>query len=184
MTSILSDENQFIELKLKKGLDVISHLDYIVIPEPKITEFDLNMYNMRIKQTRVSCALNKIKSNLVLNNIELNTRFFDYFVINDENEGNESSNKTRPKYCSNKKTAKKNPCSECNEICSLPMEMILHPSNPVSQADIFEELMVHHHPSSRIIKENGKQRARTTKEAAEELASHYVFVHNKKKPSF
>ena len=48
-----------------------------------------------------------------------------------------------------------------------------------SQTDIINELLIHGHPSSRIMP-NKKQRIRA--EAAEELACHYEYFHNKKRP--
>ncbi|CAF0918964.1 unnamed protein product, partial [Brachionus calyciflorus] len=180
VTSIFSNDDHFIELKLRKNnKEVVSYSEYTVIPETKISDVELNFLNMRVKQTRVNCALNKIRSNLEKNRREVNEIFFDYFGLNDDEE-DENGLKEMPVFCNNKRTKKKSPCSECTEICSLSLEMILHPTNPVSQADIYEELMIHHHPSSRIIQENENKRIRTTKEAAEELASHYMFAHKKK----
>jgi hypothetical protein len=186
VTSVLSGENEFIELKLRLNTDsLISHKDYIVIPENKLIETDVNIMNLKIKQTRINSALMKIRNNLEKNNLNTENEFFSYFskVANESNVINLI--KIKPPFCNLKKTAKKSICNNCEEICSLTMEMILHPTKPVSQSDINEELMIHHHPSSRIIKENnGKNRSRTTKEAAEELASHYIYAHNKKRPEF
>ena len=50
-----------------------------------------------------------------------------------------------------------------------------------SQTDIINELLIHGHPSSRIMPHK-KQRVRA--EAAEELADHYEYFHNKKRPRF
>lgn len=186
MTSILSDENEYLELKLRKNqVGNVSHSDYVVLEENILKDTGINFLNLKVKQTRVNCALNKIRANLTNNEREFNTAFFEYFALNDEEETeHELTEKPKPPFCNDKRTAKKKPCNECQELCSLTMEMILHPTKPVCQGDIYEELMIHHHPSSRIIKENGRERMRTTKEAAEELAAHYYFIHNKKRPFF
>lgn len=56
--------------------------------------------------------------------------------------------------------------------------MCTDPLKKATQVDILRELKRHGHPQSRVM-ENKRQR--TTEEAAEELASHYEFVHNIKK---
>lgn len=73
------------------------------------------------------------------------------------------------------------PCSDCKAICSLKMIHILSKDkkSKASQGDILNELKLHGHPQSRIMP-NQKQRVRD--EAAEELASHYEYFHNKKRP--
>ena len=179
----MSDENHFIELKLRiNTVGSVSHEEYVVTEENILKDTDVNILNLKIKQTRINSALLKIKKNLEKNQINTDTEFFRYFSeLYDLDSEPSNSICEEPQYCNFKKTLKKNPCSDCDEICSLTLEMILHPTNPVSQSDIYEELMVHHHPSSRIIVENGTKRNRTTKEAAEELASHYMYIHKKKR---
>ncbi|CAF0895334.1 unnamed protein product [Brachionus calyciflorus] len=187
VTSILSDWNHFIELRLKGYIhEDVNHEDYQIIEEEKIDQVDLNLMNLKLKQGRVNCALNKIRDYLASIGEETNSQLIDFFSLAQEVEKNESANiQERPKFCNGKKTQKKNPCNDCKEICSLPFEMLLNENgNNVSQSDIYEELMVHHHPSSRIIKENNMSRARTTAEAREELVCHYEFAHKKKRPNF
>lgn len=186
VTSILSDENHFLELRLKGyNHDDVSHETYEVLKEQKITDIDLNLINLRLKQFRVNCALNKIRDNLTNHNLDADSSILNYFSLEQDECETIQIISEKPKFCNAKKTAKKSPCQECKELCSLSMDMILDKNgNGVSQSDIYEELMIHHHPSSRIIKENNSSRARTTAEAAEELASHYEFVHKKKRPFF
>lgn len=51
----------------------------------------------------------------------------------------------------------------------------------MSSKVVYDELKSHNHASSKVIsKATGKKR--TIKEAALELANHYIFVHNKKYP--
>ena len=73
------------------------------------------------------------------------------------------------------------PCRDCKANCNLKMENILSKEsrNKTSQGKILDELKLHGHPQCRIMP-NGKQRIRD--EAAEELASHYEYFHNKKRP--
>lgn len=73
------------------------------------------------------------------------------------------------------------PCKDCKAICSLNIEDILSTDKrrKSTQPDILRELQEHGHPRSRNM--NGK-RQRNTAEAAEELASHYEYYHNKKRP--
>lgn len=161
--------------------------DYVVVTETKLDEIDsIDYTNLILKQSRINCALNKIKDNLSRNKVQTDTVFFSYFGIDEKSNEIESdcTNMEVPPYCRQKKTAKKKTCSECKEICSLTMDMILHPTNPISQADIYEELRVHCHPSSRKILDGQIERMRTTKEAAEELADHYVYAHKRKRPLF
>lgn len=161
----------------------ISHESYEVLEEEKIVEIDLNLINLKLKQFRVNCALNKIRDNLVNHNVDTNNQLLNFFSLNQQIELQENEIMiVKPKYCNGKKTPKKNPCNDCREICSLSMEMLISENVKVSQSDIYEELMIHHHPSSRIIKENNVSRARSTDEAAKELASHYEFAHKKKRP--
>ena len=65
---------------------------------------------------------------------------------------------------------KKPTCQNCKELCSFSLERILHPTNPLTQTDVNEELEIHHHPKSRILEVNGVKHTRLTGEAAQELA--------------
>lgn len=85
-----------------------------------------------------------------------------------------------PIYCRYRRSGKKLPCSECKSACTYSLEMILGERRAISQGDILEELRLHHHPISRRIQINeNKTRMRLTDEAAEELANHYIYFHNK-----
>ncbi|CAF0732826.1 unnamed protein product [Brachionus calyciflorus] len=65
---------------------VVSYDEYSVIPETKISDVELNFLIMKVKQTRVNCALNKIRSNLEKNYREVNETFFDFFRLTDDEE--------------------------------------------------------------------------------------------------
>ncbi|RNA26241.1 hypothetical protein BpHYR1_013587 [Brachionus plicatilis] len=148
VTSILSNENQFLELKLRSNnRENITHDDYTVIEEEKIKDSVPNICHLRQKQLRVNCALNKIKENLISNNIETNTEFFNYFTF-DSNQinNNDQSDQVnlKPIFCSDKNTRTKKPCNQCTESCSLPIEVLTNPNGYfIGQNDILEELMIH-----------------------------------------
>lgn len=142
-------------------------------------EEEPNLSNLKMKKARINSALLKIRENLSSNGIDTQNLFFDYFSLNEQKK--DSLSRQKPQYCDNKKTKTKTPCKDCKELCSLSMDIILHPKNPIGQADILEELRIHHHPSSRIMS-NGESRC--TNEAAEELANHYSYAHNIEKPKY
>lgn len=49
----------------------------------------------------------------------------------------------------------------------------------VSQDEVLNELHDHHHPRTRIIKQqDGTNRLRRTQEARQELIDHYIYAHN------
>jgi hypothetical protein len=89
--------------------------------------------------------------------------------------------KEKPRFCRGKvdSTPKKPPCVDCTVVCLYKIQDILDISNGIGQNDILAELVRHRHPSSRIMP-NGTQRV--TKDAARELADHYIYSHNKKDP--
>ena len=66
-------------------------------------------------------------------------------------------------------------CADCDAFCAFTIDDILSESHGISQNDIILELKAHKHPSCRKML-NGKQR--NTREAARELADHYIFSHN------
>ncbi|CAF0844074.1 unnamed protein product [Brachionus calyciflorus] len=184
VTSVLSENNHFFELKLRQPPGSVDHQDFMVVQEEKVKDDIVTTFNMRLKQYRINCALKKIKENMSTHNFSTDIPFLNYFALEEESQLDLSEH-PRPEFCREKKTAKKMPCKECHETCSLSMEMILDPNRKLSQADILEELLSHNHPSSRKIKENGNfQRARTLDEACEELASHYIYAHKRKRPNF
>lgn len=180
VTSVLSGDNHYLELRIRGNNEkTISNEKYVVIEEELLVEEDINLDYLKIKKSRINSALLKIRENLNSNEIDTNNNFFDYFSLKAINQS--TNNEEKPKFCTENRTKTKRPCSECNEICSFPLEMILHPKNPIRQADILEELRIHKHPSSRIM-ENGT--ARITSQAANELAEHYVYAHKMKMPNY
>lgn len=90
-----------------------------------------------------------------------------------------NSNKI-PKYCRITETAKKPQCVNCHAICNHTIESILDPVNPIGQSYIYAELSAHGHPKCRVI----NNRQRKTREAARELADHYIYAHGHKEPFF
>lgn len=87
------------------------------------------------------------------------------------------------KYCRYKRRETKDPCSNCNSLCSYTIPMLLERRN-LYQEDIFKELKAHNHPTCRIIElENGGKRQRITAEAIEELIDHYVHSHHFVRPA-
>ena len=202
VSSVLSNENNLIELKVVK-IGISARKIYEVVPEitPENLE-DSEYNNLRLKKERIKSALHKIQmnshvdnNNNNINNETTTTRtttnnnnnndFFNYFSLPqniDMNSINEP--RERPEYCRPYPgTAKKPPCCNCRETCSFSMESLVHPVYSIGQNDILDELEIHHHPRSRIITDQtGHKHQRITIESARELAKHYVFVHNKKWP--
>ena len=189
VSSILSNADHFIELTLKSNNhNDINHQNYLVNQEVLATAKDkpVDFLNLRHKQDRINCAMHKIKANLSAKSLPVNSNFFEFFSLNNESTDEEMNYENNvsepiPEFCRVKKKVKKGPCLDCKELCSLTMESILHPTNPIGQSDIYEELRIHLHLSSRKIK-NGSMRR--TDEAAEEFACHYVYAHGKKRPNF
>jgi hypothetical protein len=64
---------------------------------------------------------------------------------------------------------------------------VLNPTKNISKDDILEELNIHWHPKSRMMESKGsdnKRLPRNVKEAARELADHYIYSHNQTEPFF
>jgi hypothetical protein len=190
VSSILSSENHFIEIEQtnEKKKDT-----YEVIPEERIQDEPTNLLNLYLKKHRINCALNKIKEKISndptsSHTINQNINFYNYFSLEVDDNSNEvidnvqrtMQNTCRPLPGSLKKPA----CINCKVTCNFSMENILHKIKGIAQNDILNELKLHGHPMSRIVKEGNTTRQRVTHEAARELADHYIYAHNKKEPVF
>jgi len=170
-SSILSNENNLIEIKVKNK-NSTSNLIGEIIPEVVLSDNPVNFLNLHLKKHRIKSAMAKIKA---LQSSEANF----------QNEINLVNNENPPQFCRKfPGSAKKPACIQCTSICSFSIESILHPTKSVSQTDIIAELELHHHPKSRKIKNNQIERQRLTCEAARELADHYIYVHKMKEPIF
>lgn len=183
-SSVLSNENNLIELKVKRG--ILPRKTYQIVPEIIVRPEDseISLLNLHLKKDRIKGALSKIKNNTDINN-ENNSIFFSYFSLPEE-AGTSISNEREeiPQYCRAIRISRLKPaCIDCKQICAFPMESLLHPVKSISQADILDELENHLHPKSRNIDNaDGTSRKRLTNEAALELAHHYAFSHKKSWP--
>lgn len=207
-TSILSNQERLLDIKLTKSAVLQKTLGFQVIDEVVLNEEDISsrLSGLCVKQARINSAMLKIRLMDEQENNE-QSRLFDYFAlradagenVNIENEASEDTRPTpapenivrqehslvrqdaRPIYCRYRRAGKKAPCSDCKSPCTFTLEMILSERRAISQSDIIDELRLHHHPSSRKIQlDANTTRMRLTNEAAEELAQHYIHFHNKK----
>jgi hypothetical protein len=67
------------------------------------------------------------------------------------------------------------------------MDQVLNPTKAIAQDDILEKLHLHGHPMSRMMESKGlgnKRTQRNVKEAARELADHYIYAHRQTEPFF
>ena len=96
--------------------------------------------------------------------------------------------KVLPNYCRPMPgTVSKPACNSCEQICSYSMDQVLNPTRAIAQDDILEELHIHGHPMSRMMESKGignKRLQRNVKEAARELADHYIYAHSQTEPFF
>jgi hypothetical protein len=209
VSSILSNSDQCITLINPKD-GAKSNIDYEVIHENAFEDIPVSLKNIHLKKHRINSAMCKIKiasmnpvsiqNNAVpaQNNtvpVQNNTtpiqnnadhELLNYFAFDPDLDTNQLNvSRVKPRYCKSLPgTIKKPACLNCNEPCSYSMENILHPTQSICQNDIIEELEIHSHPKSRKITTDGVVHQRLTHEAARELADHYIFAHNKKKPFF
>jgi hypothetical protein len=124
--------------------------------------------------------------------IEIDTAFYHYFATRAlEGEDAEASvlhSKVLPKYCRpTPGTVNKPACYSCDQRCSYTIDQVLNPTKNISKDDILEELNIHWHPKSRMMESKGsdnKRLPRNVKEAARELADHYIYSHNQTEPFF
>jgi hypothetical protein len=85
-----------------------------------------------------------------------------------------------PQYC--RQAPGTPPCNTCTALCSYDINNVFKNNTTIlTQNDLIEELSMHKHPKSRVTNEVAKSQ-RTTIEAAIELAHHYVYAHQKKRP--
>ena len=112
------------------------------------------------------------------------TNLLNFFTITLEPVEQDNSVKQKPIYCRGELETSntKKSCMECDTVCAYTMEDILSENRGIGQKDIIKELINHHHPSSRRILHTNK--LRDTKQAARELADHYIYRHNYKEPQF
>ena len=200
-SSVLSNENNFNELKIK-GTGTVPNRIYAVTPQNNTAEqanlapydSNSNYLNLHLKMNRIKSALAKKKDKTPENdpsNSTTNNDFLNYFCLSSASNDNKINNnivspqRICPNFCRPPQfTPKKPACSKCEEIRSFTMESLLHPTKSLSQSDILDELQNHFHPRSRLITIDNITHQRSTQEAARELADHYIFAHNKIEPIF
>ena len=143
---------------------------YIAAEEIKCTKSDVHYVNIHNKKNRVFAALAQIKNDNKdkITDVDFINQIEFGINIEQENEENEISLRTKPLFCRVEldKTKKKPACSECNSICSFTMEDLLDPQHGIGLEDLKLELVRHHHPKTRKM-ENGKNR--NTQETSREL---------------
>lgn len=200
-TSILSNQELLLDLTLgKKQIKKGVMNEYQVVDEVVIREEDMSgkLGTLIIKKARINSAMLKIKNDH--ENDEIETPVMNYFILKDK-DGEvvqedavmppaqiqpqslaiaAANDELTPIYCRLRRQGKKPACSECTSPCTFKLEMITNSNRAISQGDLIEELRLHHHPTSRKIEIGETIHQRTTKEAAEELAQHYILYHNKK----
>ena len=194
-SSVLSLSEHLIEMKIRKK-KTIKNPTYEVIDEIKLSKIPQSLMNLHIKKHRITSAFSQIKEPMNLNstaNNNLDTGSIDDRLVNvfsmnnnsDNDNDDEDIQKTMPGSCRPLPGSLKKPaCYNCRESCSFSMENTLHPTKSLTQNDILDELEIHRHPKSRIIKIGSVSRQRVTFEAARELADHYIYAHKKKEPRF
>lgn len=176
-TSILSNNDKW------KNLEIISQAEkpnrYSVVEEKICSDPVVHFVNIHAKKQRVYAALLQIKTQLPIETAQ--EEFFNFFTHSIANE-QVNIEKIKPSYCRgiNEAKMRKPACADCNQVCLYPIESVLSTRFGLTQNELLEELKRHHHPSSRKIGTH----FRTTKEAARELANHYIFAHNLTEPEF
>jgi hypothetical protein len=201
---VLSNESGVITLVIKNQNE-ISNRKYQVIPEIVVKDQNVNFSHLHGKQYRINSAFQKIqtekeKQNKARNSIdqeetsdiEIDTAFYQYFATRalevEDAEVNDLQPKVLPKYCRPAPgTVNKPACYSCDQRCSFTIDQVLNPTKNISKDDILEELHIHGHPKSRMMESTGlnnKRLPRNVKEAAGELADHYIYAHNQTEPFF
>lgn len=173
-TSILSNSDYCKKMDIIKS--EVKPNQYEVVRETPCESPNVHFMTLSLKKQRINAGLLSIKSNADFEISESFNKILNVFTVAIE-ENEDGKVRQKPQFCRGlyEISKKKPPCVDCTAICAFSIEDILSSNRGLTQAIINAELEAHKHPKSRKM-ENSHMR--NTREAARELADHYIYSHN------